>query len=85
MLLMDLLHVIGLFLDGGLQPAPAFFGGSMAACAVCPSPGVIVPWWVGDQGAAFDPVHVIVGRGYEIDFVHNALHVAKVRAEVQHV
>src|SRR5690349_13133798 len=58
-LFMDFADVLDLLFDRGCKPVLALLGCAKASGAVGPGLGVILPGWVGDQGATLDPIHII--------------------------
>src|SRR5258706_3043119 len=73
-LLMDLFHVIGFFLDGSFKPQLTFLGSPMTACAIRTGFGVIIPWRIRYNGTALDPIHIVIRRRDKICFIYYAFH-----------
>src|SRR5512138_2051591 len=83
-LLVDLLNVPSLLFNGTFQPKAPLLRCGMTAGAIRARAGVVIPRWVGDQGAAFDPVHVVGRRSDKVRFIDDALHMAKIGAQMEH-
>src|SRR5829696_8409649 len=85
MLLMDLFHMIGLFLNRGFQPQATLLCRPVTSRAIGSGLRVIVPGRVCHQRAALDPVHVVIGRRDEVCFINYTFHPAEVGAEMKQV
>ena len=82
-LIVNLVDVIYLFGNGGIEPQSAIFSGGYAARSVRARRGVVVPGGGGNERAAFDPIHEVRGSSNKVNFVHTPLHMYQIRAEVE--